>query len=45
MKMIGALCECLGMLLGVKVEKNPGTRWHLSISPTLLRSYPTGQAR
>src|SRR6266700_4290272 len=22
-----------------------GTRWHLSVSPTLLRSYPTGQVR
>jgi NADH:ubiquinone reductase (H+-translocating) len=23
----------------------PGRRWHLSVLPTLLRSYPTGQAR
>src|SRR5260370_40917192 len=23
----------------------PDTRWHLSVSPTLLRSYPTGQVR
>ncbi len=45
MKRSGAPCECLGMLLGVKEEKMPGTRWHFSISPTLLRSYPTGQAR
>jgi hypothetical protein len=22
-----------------------GDRWHLSVLPTLLRSYPTGQAR
>src|SRR5229473_6296909 len=25
--------------------REPGTRWHLSVSPTLLRSYPTGQVR
>jgi len=23
----------------------PGIRWHQSVSPTLLRSYPTGQVR
>jgi len=45
MKRSGAPCECLGMLLGVKEEKEPGTRWHLSVSPTLFHSYPTGQVR
>jgi hypothetical protein len=27
------------------VERAPVRRWHLSVLPTLLRSYPTGQAR
>ena len=41
----GVLPYGSGEMKGEEKGLKPGTRWHLSVSPTLFHSYPTGQVR